>query len=179
MSNYSHSIKNQNNPSFIIQSLSEQDFATIAELESKLQPTDAWTVQDLNELWANRAATGFGGLGIFVASDDTVVNAAANTTAKLTAYLLYQVLDVAEILRVGTDKAYQSQRLAYRLLSAWLAELSVDCLLEVRADNQAAIALYHKLDFKTIHVRRGYYKNIDSTRTDAWVMQKQYSSPKS
>ena len=41
-------------------------------------------------------------------------------------------------------------------------------LLEVRADNAAAIALYHRHGFVRIAVRRGYYQPAG---VDAWVMR--------
>lgn len=42
-------------------------------------------------------------------------------------------------------------------------------LLEVRASNDAAIALYERLDFKRTGVRNNYYEGVD----DALLMEKQ------
>jgi ribosomal-protein-alanine N-acetyltransferase len=42
-------------------------------------------------------------------------------------------------------------------------------LLEVRADNVPALALYATRDFERISVRRGYY---DAGRVDALVLRK-------
>jgi ribosomal-protein-alanine N-acetyltransferase len=57
------------------------------------------------------------------------------------------------------------------LLSALLGEAArcgcTSVMLEVRADNGAAIALYERFGFERISVRRGYYPG----GVDAWVMR--------
>ena len=49
-----------------------------------------------------------------------------------------------------------------------LAKGAQKVLLEVREGNLSAIALYEKLGFKKIGVRRGYYEN---PREDAIIME--------
>lgn len=135
----------------------------LENLELQLQPLDAWRAKTLEEFWQARDMTGFGALGVFDGDE-------------LVSYLVYQVLDVAEVLRVGTRQDYQGRGLAKWLMGAWLdglKRLDVNVLLEVRADNEAAIHLYQSLGFDVIHVRKNYYKNADCTqKTDAWIMQK-------
>lgn len=148
---------------FQIQFLLLEHFCDIESLELQLQPIDAWDAETLISLWQTRDSTGFGALGVFDGK-------------KLVSYLVYQVLDVAEVLRVGTHPHYQGRGLAKKLLSTWfdeLKDLNIDVLLEVRADNLAAIHLYQSLGFQLIHVRKNYYKNPhNAPKTDAWIMQK-------
>ena len=47
---------------------------------------------------------------------------------------------------------------------------SEDIILEVRASNNEAQALYHKLKFKSIGIRRGYYES-ENGREDAYVLK--------
>jgi ribosomal-protein-alanine N-acetyltransferase len=67
----------------------------------------------------------------------------------------------AELLRVAVEPALRRQGVARELLLAALAELvrggRPDCFLEVRAGNTAALALYERLAFHTVALRRHYY----------------------
>ena len=47
-------------------------------------------------------------------------------------------------------------------------------LLEVRADNVAAIALYEQQEFALIHKRKGYYQTPHQPAIDALIMQRLY-----
>ncbi len=64
--------------------------------------------------------------------------------------------------------------LGSRLLQALLGEAerrkAVSVLLEVRADNEAAIGLYSRAGFERIAIRRGYYQPEGQ---DAHIMQRQ------
>ncbi|WP_290003676.1 ribosomal protein S18-alanine N-acetyltransferase [Faucicola atlantae] len=89
--------------------------------------------------------------------------------------LISQVFDSADLLRVGIAPDYQRQGIAQQLLTTVTAQLkqqSVErLLLEVREDNTAARALYGKLGFQQIHIRKNYYKNTDGSRCDALILQ--------
>lgn len=95
-------------------------------------------------------------------------------------YCLYQVVfEQAEILRIGTHVDYQRQGIASQVFSKlhkWLAESQVESLLlEVRADNAAAIALYEQQGFTVIHRRKGYYQQPNQPAIDALIMQRVYT----
>lgn len=79
-----------------------------------------------------------------------------------------------EILNFVIDKAYQSKGYGTKSLASVLDELVPlglnNVSLEVRASNIRAIHVYEKLGFKTIRVRKEYYKN----KEDAYFMQKLY-----
>lgn len=71
-----------------------------------------------------------------------------------------QVCDEAELLDVFVAPAWHGRGLATALLRTRIAALPLDAervFLEVRASNSAAIALYGKLGFGEVGLRRGYY----------------------
>jgi ribosomal-protein-alanine N-acetyltransferase len=67
----------------------------------------------------------------------------------------------AEILTIGVVPQARRRGLATELLHALLTEArrrdAEECLLEVREDNDAARAFYHREGFEQVRVRRGYY----------------------
>lgn len=80
----------------------------------------------------------------------------------------------AEVLTVGTVPAARRRGIGRRLLRALLAEAArrgaSQVFLEVRVDNDAAIALYEDEGFTRLGRRRGYYEN---GRVDALTMRKE------
>lgn len=139
-----------------IRPLTDTDIQAIAQIE-QLVMTDNW---DDNALASVFVLSSVGGLGVF---DDN----------HLICYLIYQLSDIAEILRIGTHPSYQRQGYAKKLL-AYFCQLSTSerVLLEVRHDNTPAINLYHALGFETIHIRKNYYINTDNTKSHALILQK-------
>ena len=79
----------------------------------------------------------------------------------------------AELLNIGVATAHQRKGLGRAMLAAMLAAANARQLtrvfLEVRAGNQAAIALYRSAGFNEVGMRRGYYRN-DTGSEDALVM---------
>jgi ribosomal-protein-alanine N-acetyltransferase len=77
----------------------------------------------------------------------------------------------AELLRLAVDPARRREGLATALLAAGdraLAELGcVACFLEVRSDNETAIAFYERSGFHRIGRRRGYYAPRPAGQRDA------------
>ena len=138
-------------------------FNKIAVIEFDLQ-ADAWQASALFEL-STQDNLGFGVLGAY--RDD-----------KLVGYLIYQSplsSGIAEILRLGVAKSCQRQGIARLLMTAWLeldcVKTAESCLLEVRADNIPAIALYQAFGFTQIAVRKGYYKDKNGA-CDALILQR-------
>lgn len=144
----------------IIQPVPSSDFNKVAVIEFELQ-TDAWQASALYEMNAQES-TGFGVLGAYC-------------ERRLVGYLVYQCLDVAEILRLGVTKSHQKQGIARQLMTAWLELPAIaqadSCLLEVRADNVPALTLYAAFGFKEIAVRKDYYKDKTGL-CDALILQK-------
>ena len=136
-----------------------------AEIESVVQPNDAWSVAVIEDMMAQDSVW----LSVATGSDDEVVG-----------YCLYQVIfDQAEILRIGTSQIHQRQGIASLLFAALHDTLQVknvsSLLLEVRADNHAAIALYEQQAFRIIHKRKGYYQSAHRPAVDALIMQHEYT----
>ncbi len=75
-----------------------------------------------------------------------------------------------EVHTIGVDRAYQGQGIGRRLLDGLLdfADGGV-VYLEVRTDNEAAIALYRSAGFEQIGVRRRYYR---VSGADAYTMRR-------
>ena len=157
---------------FLIEALStdvvarEQEIHAVSAIEAQIQSQDAWNDQALSELLMQDSIN----LMVVMSTD----------TAEVVGYCLYQVVfEQAEILRIGTHVDYQRQGIASQVfcqLHKWLAESQVESLLlEVRADNTAAIALYEQQGFTVIHRRKGYYQQLHQPAIDALIMQIVYT----
>ncbi len=86
---------------------------------------------------------------------------------KIIAYaVVSMVLDEAELLTICVAPDYQGQGIGAKLLSFVLTELAkqqvINCFLEVRTSNKAAIALYERMGFKLIGKREEYYQGEDA-----------------
>ncbi|WP_380184647.1 ribosomal protein S18-alanine N-acetyltransferase [Kalamiella sp. sgz302252] len=83
------------------------------------------------------------------------------------------VLDEATLFNLAVDPAFQRRGLGRALLQHLIKELEqrgvLTLWLEVRASNQAAIALYQQLDFNEVSVRRNYYPTAEG-KEDAIIM---------
>ncbi|MBR9763103.1 MAG: ribosomal protein S18-alanine N-acetyltransferase [Rhodobacteraceae bacterium] len=88
--------------------------------------------------------------------------------------LARNAFDEAEVLTIAVDPAARRQGLGRALMQAFLAEArargAATALLEVAADNAAAIALYRATGFTRTGRRPGYYRTPDGTRKDAEIM---------
>lgn len=84
---------------------------------------------------------------------------------------LSHVLDEGSIDTIAVSPAHRREGLGQKLLDAAEArakELGLSFIhLEVRAGNEAAIALYEKNDFARVGLRRGYYQ---APKEDAILM---------
>jgi [ribosomal protein S18]-alanine N-acetyltransferase len=75
-----------------------------------------------------------------------------------------------EIHTIGVDPAYQGQGIGRGLLTEAAKFASGGVIfLEVRTDNQAAIALYESVGFVTVGVRKRYYR---VSGADAYTMRR-------
>lgn len=85
-----------------------------------------------------------------------------------------QVLDEAELLNIAVAPAWRRHGLARLLITTVLGRLQGACVirrcfLEVAADNAAALALYRRLGFQSLSIRKNYYPSGSGNR-DAIVM---------
>ena len=90
--------------------------------------------------------------------------------------LFRQIADEAELITFAVDPDYQRLGIAYQILEAacdhLTAQVCISIFLEVRSDNEAAIALYQRHGFANSGVRKGYYKTENGVRVDALTFSK-------
>ena len=160
---------------FIIEKLAthtsnrQKTIEAVADIELLVQPHDAWTYQTLVEMLAQDSMHM---LMVYEQEDKADNN-------KVIGYCLYQVIfEQAEILRIGTHPDYQRQGIASQIFAQLNEELMSNqvesLLLEVRADNAPAIALYEQQAFAVIHTRKNYYQVPHQPAVDALIMQRVY-----
>ena len=147
----------------------EQVLQAVADIEAIVQPQDAWGYQTLVE---SLKQDSMHLLIVYEQKDNNFGNT-------VTGYCLYQVIfEQAEILRIGTHPDYQRQGIASQIFARLNTELRKhqveSLLLEVRADNTPAIALYEQQEFALIHKRKGYYQTPHQPAIDALIMQRLY-----
>ncbi|MDD5297078.1 MAG: ribosomal protein S18-alanine N-acetyltransferase [Rhodocyclaceae bacterium] len=92
--------------------------------------------------------------------------------------VVMQALDEVELLDIAVLKAWQRQGLGCALLDFLLGRArqagARTMFLEVRASNQAGLALYRGTGFSEVGRRRGYYP-AHQGREDAVVMRRELS----
>ena len=147
----------------------EQVLQAVADIEAIVQPQDAWGFQTLVESLKQDS------MHLLIVYEQK--NNSINNT--VTGYCLYQVIfEQAEILRIGTHPDYQRQGIASQIFARLNTELRThqveSLLLEVRADNTPAIALYEQQELALIHKRKGYYQTPHQPAIDALIMQRLY-----
>jgi ribosomal-protein-alanine N-acetyltransferase len=132
------------------------DIEPVVALEEALFD-DAWT----SEMFWDELAQGASRTYLVAVEDDAVVGYAG----------LAAMPDEAYVQTIGVAPAHQRQGLGATLLTALLDDAKRRDLprvgLEVRIDNEAAIALYERFGFTAIAVRKRYYQ---PSGTDALVM---------
>jgi ribosomal-protein-alanine N-acetyltransferase len=126
------------------------DAERIVGLEADLFGADAWSARTVAETLATR----------------TVL--VAEQGRRLDGYVVLRVVDgVADLERIAVRPERQRSGLATDLLAEACAAVGADrVLLEVSADNAAAIGFYRRTGFTEIDRRRAYYRD----GTDALVM---------
>jgi ribosomal-protein-alanine N-acetyltransferase len=139
--------------------------AAIEAIEAMVQLQEPWNYKTIND---------------FLQQDSIKLMLMTDTNNdEVVGYCLYQVLfEQAEIFRIGTHPNYQRQGIASQIFARLNEELKNQqveaLLLEVRADNIAAIALYEQQGFTIIHSRKGYYQVGFQSAIDALIMQRIY-----
>lgn len=144
--------------SLVLRPVREADLSRVAALHAECFPDDAWNSSSLATVLAMPGADGRISFG-----DDGAP----------CGMLLDQCLGPeGEILTLGVAPARRRcgiarglvQDLAVRALAGGAQRL----LLEVAADNTAALALYTSLGFARQGIRRHYYRRAQGPAVDAW-----------
>lgn len=85
-------------------------------------------------------------------------------------YLYYSMIyDRVEINQIEVLGEYRRKGIGSKLLSEVIRNNPCNITLEVRVDNKEAIGLYEKFRFRSVAIRRGYYKGVD-----AILMERKY-----
>jgi ribosomal-protein-alanine N-acetyltransferase len=136
------------------------DIDTLVDLEKVLFPHHAWSAPTW---WAELAARPRRDYVVAVGDSDEVLGYAGIDVAG----------DVADVMTVAAVPAAQGRGIGRMLLDELVrratARGAAAILLEVRADNGPARALYDRLGFEVISTRRRYYQPGD---VDALVMRR-------
>ena len=139
--------------------MNETHVAPIAQLE-KICFSDPWSKRSIAYELTNPLSAWF------VAVEDGVVLGYVGSQA---------VLDEADMMNIAVSPEARRRGIAQGLvetLVAALKEKEVRCLtLEVRASNDPAITLYHKLGFTQVGRRPNYYRN---PKEDALILRKEF-----
>jgi ribosomal-protein-alanine N-acetyltransferase len=144
------------------------DLGKLALLHAACFPDDAW----------DSAA-----LATILAMPGTEGHIACFGAAEICGLLITQSLgEDAEILTLGVAPARRRRGIAQALLTDFFARArdagATRVVLEVAADNAAALALYQSLDFVRQGTRQNYYRRAAGPNMDAWRLSLEIARPK-
>ena len=86
----------------------------------------------------------------------------------LVGFLIYeQLYEIIDLLYIVVEPIYRRKNIGTKLINYLIQNKEFEkIMLEVRCDNNSAIKLYKKFNFKIINIRKKYYKDMD-----AYVME--------
>lgn len=140
-----------------LRDMTPDDVTAVEVLERRLFPVDAWPMQMFfDEL----------------AQIDTRRYVVAEADGQIVAYAgLMCIEPIADVQTIAVVPEFEGRGIGSAILTELIEEArrrgAVEVLLEVRADNPRAQALYVRFGFEQIHVRRRYYRD----GTDALIMR--------
>jgi ribosomal-protein-alanine N-acetyltransferase len=143
-----------------LRDLAWTDIEVLTAAEAVIFPDDAWSAESW---WAELAERPRRDYVVAVADGDEILGYAG----------LDHAGDVADVMTIATLPPARGRGVGHLLLQEILGRAddrrAEAVLLEVRADNAAAIALYEHAGFAVISVRRRYYQ---PEGVDALVMRR-------
>ena len=145
----------------IITEMNAAHVPQVAELE-RICFADPWSeksvASELDNKWA---------LWLVAVEDDRVIGYIGSQTS----------IDETDVMNVAVHPDFRRRGIAESLIIRLVEELknrgSHALMLEVRASNVPAIALYEKLGFLQVGCRKNYYRN---PKEDALILRKGWSS---
>lgn len=142
--------------------MTTEDVPEVWDLERRLFPEDAWPLAMFHDELAQASTRRY-----WVAAD----------AGRIVAYCgMMCVLPIADVQTIAVAPDYEGRGIGSTLLRQLIDEArergARDVLLEVRADNPRAQALYTRFGFEHIHTRRGYYPG----GMDAMIMRLELAS---
>ena len=142
-----------------IRLLTEQDIPQLAQLERECF-SDPWSESAFAYELTNPLS-----VWLVAVCQDQVVGYVGTQT----------VLDASDMMNIAVVPEFRRQGIAEQLIDSLIVRLnqrgSKSLSLEVRVSNMPAIALYEKLGFSHVGLRRGYYRN---PREDAYILRKEW-----
>jgi len=142
----------------VIRKMTAEDVSAIAELE-RICFSDPWSENSIASELDNRLSYWL------VADVDGVVEGYVGSQT---------VLDMADMMNLAVAPKFRRQGIAEALVTELASYLKVNgvlgLMLEVRASNVPAIALYAKMGFCEVGRRPRYYRN---PREDALILRKE------
>ena len=143
----------------IITKMTDAHVSQVAQLE-KLCFSDPWSENSVAYELTNPLS-----LWLVCVEDDRVAGYVGSQT----------VMDESDMMNIAVHPDFRRRGMAEQLVEALVGELKhkgSHCLtLEVRASNTPAIALYEKLGFQQVGLRKNYYRN---PREDALILRKEW-----
>ena len=143
----------------IIKKMESCHVSQVAALE-KCSFRDPWSEKSIAGELENKLA-----LWLVAVEGDTVLGYVGSQT----------VMGETDMMNVAVHPDFRRRGVAEALILALVEELKAmdsHCLtLEVRASNAPAIALYEKMGFSQIGLRKNYYRN---PREDALILRKEW-----
>ena len=140
--------------------MSEAHVASVAAIEKECFGVDAWSEKSVASELTNQLS-----LWLVAVDGDRVAGYVGSQT----------VCGETDMMNVAVTADYRRQGLGEKLVLALVEELRAmesHCLtLEVRDSNAPARALYEKLGFQQVGLRKNYYRN---PREDAHILRKEF-----
>ena len=144
-----------------IENMSAAHVSQIAQLE-KLCFSDPWSEKSIETELSCRLS-----LWLVALDGDKVVGYVGSQT----------VIDETDMMNIAVHPEYRRRGIAEALIDALINALgekgSRGLSLEVRASNDPAIALYEKLGFTQVGLRKNYYRN---PKEDALILRKEWEN---
>jgi len=147
--------------SLALRPVARHDLDKLARIHAQCFPDDAWDVAALESVLAMAGAEsllaedGVDAIGLLFA---TVIR------------------EEAEILTFGVAPGWRRSGVARALLGGFYARARAlgasRVILEVAADNAAALALYEAEGFRTVGLRHAYYQRERGPAVDAWLLRR-------
>ncbi|MEO7223396.1 MAG: ribosomal protein S18-alanine N-acetyltransferase [Devosia sp.] len=111
----------------------------------------------------------------YLLDSDTPTLVACDARRNIAGFAMLRILgDDVELMTIAVDRKFQGKGVGEALLKACFEDLMMTpakrMILEVAADNPAALRLYAKLGFTKLSERKGYYARADGQPATALVM---------
>lgn len=111
----------------------------------------------------------------YITGEGTPVYVACDAKRKIAGFAMLRHLgEDVELITIAVDRKWRGKGVGLMLMRALFEAVRMSpakrMLLEVAADNVAALKLYGKLGFEQIGERKGYYPRADGTPATAIVM---------